>query len=341
MSLNIAELEQQLRDIWKGFSKSEQKEQAVTRARVMNLIVYTSNKDADPEISQALAEVSNESPGRMIVLIRDSELPPTVINGWVNALCHKAAGGRMQVCCEQIMIHAGERDASQWSSVVLPLIVPDLPVFLWWHDRPDSDPDLLNAVLEACDRLIIDSELLQNMSYIVDLMKTHGDWLAISDLNWAKLTPWRTAIAGFFDDPGCRPCFESLTHIEVECESPLKESRKAHLLLAWLASSLNWKWAERPNLQNSKQEYISVNLRCTQSDSDRLRKVRLIARDSEFVISIVPDASYLQSEFTIQEEKRGMQLIQLREQTLSAFLNKEVTILGHDRVYERAIQFLV
>jgi glucose-6-phosphate dehydrogenase assembly protein OpcA len=37
------------------------------------------------------------------------------------------------------MIHAGERDASLWSSVVLPLLVPDLPVFLWWLDRPDSD----------------------------------------------------------------------------------------------------------------------------------------------------------------------------------------------------------
>ncbi len=341
MSLKIAELEQQLRDIWKGFSKGEQKEQAVTRARVMNLIVYTSNKDADPEISQVLADVSNESPGRMIVLIRDSGLPPTVINGWVNALCHKAAGGRKQVCCEQIMIHAGERDSSQWSSVVLPLLVPDLPVFLWWHDRPDSDLDLMNAVLEACDHLIIDSELLQNLSFIAEVMKTHGDWLAISDLNWARLTPWRSALAGFYEHPDCRPYYEDLTQIEIECESPLQESRKALLLLGWLASSLNWRWAERPHLQNSKQQRISVSLRCNQSDSDRLRRVRLISRDAEFVVSVVPDASYLQAEITIQKEKRGTQLIKLPEQTLSAFLNKEVTILGHDRIYERAIQFLL
>ena len=340
MSLKIAELERQLRDIWKGFSKNEQLEQAVTRARVMNLIVYTSNKDADPEISQVLADVSNESPGRMIVLIRDSGLPASVINGWVNALCHKAAGGRKQVCCEQIMIHAGERDASQWSSVVLPLLVPDLPVFLWWHDRPDSDLDLLNAVLEACDRLIIDSALLRELSSIFELMKTHGDWLSISDLNWARLTPWRSAIAGFYEHPVCRPCFDELTHIEVECASPFQESRNALLLLGWLASSLNWKWAERPHLQNSKQQRITVTLHCSQSNSDQLRSVRLISRDSEFVVSVLPDALYLQSEITIQKEKRGTQLVKLPEQNLSAFLNKEVTILGHDRIYERAIQFL-
>jgi glucose-6-phosphate dehydrogenase assembly protein OpcA len=341
MSLKIAELEQQLRDIWKGFSKSDQMEHAVTRARVMNLIVYTSDKDADAEISQVLADVSNESPGRMIVLIRDSGLPATVMNGWVNALCHKAAGGRKQVCCEQIMIHAGERDASQWSSVVLPLLVPDLPAFLWWHDRPDSDLDLLNTVLEACDRLIIDSALLRDLSTVTDLMRTHGDWLAISDLNWARLTPWRTAIAGFFEDPGCRPCFDELTHIEVECESPLRESRKALLFLGWLASSLNWKWAEKPHLQNSKQMPISVNLQCSQGDSDRLRGVKLISHNSEFLISLMPDELYLRSNITIQKEKRGTQLVKLPEQTLSAFLNKELTILGHDRIYERAIQFFV
>jgi hypothetical protein len=101
MSLKIAELEQQLRDIWKGFSKSEKTEHAVTRARVMNLIAYTSDKDPDAEISQVLADVSNESPGRMIVLIRDSGLSASVINGWVNALCHKAAGGRKQVCASR------------------------------------------------------------------------------------------------------------------------------------------------------------------------------------------------------------------------------------------------
>ncbi|MCI0603643.1 glucose-6-phosphate dehydrogenase assembly protein OpcA [bacterium] len=341
MSLKIAELEQQLREIWKGFSKNEQLEQAITRARVMNLIVYTASKDADAEISQVLADVSYESPGRMIVLFRDAGLPASVMNGWVNALCHKASGGRKQVCCEQIMIHAGERDASQWSSVVLPLLVPDLPVFLWWHDRPDSDLDLLNAVLEACDRLIIDSALLQNLSTITDLMKNHGDWLAISDLNWSRLTPWRSAIAGFYEHSLCRPCFEELTQIEVECGSPFQESRKALLLVGWLASSLNLKWAEKPHLLNSRQERIAVNLHCGRSDSDQLQSVRLISRNSEFLVSAMPDVSYLQSQITIQKQNQGTQLIKLPEQDLSAFLNKEVTILGHDRIYERAIQFLV
>jgi glucose-6-phosphate dehydrogenase assembly protein OpcA len=160
-------------------------------------------------------------------------------------------------------------------------------------------------------------------------------------LNWARLTPWRTAIAGFFDDPACRPCFDALTQIDIECDSPLHESRKALLLIGWLASSLNWKWAEKPDLQNSKQMPISVNLNCRKRDIDQLRSVKLTSRDSEFLISLMPDELYLRSKITIQKEKRGTQLIKLPEQTLSAFLNKELTILGHDRIYERAIQFLV
>ncbi|MGH9857188.1 MAG: glucose-6-phosphate dehydrogenase assembly protein OpcA, partial [Acidobacteriota bacterium] len=191
MSLKVAEIEQQLRDIWKGFSEKAQKGQPVTRAQVMNLIVYTSDKNADQEITQVLADVSEDSPGRMIVLIRDAEIPGSELNSWVNALCHLSSGGRKQVCCEQIMIHAGERDPYQWSSIVLPLIMPDVSVFLWWKDHPEADLPLLNAILEVCDRLILDSSSCRNLKSIVGLMDAHGEWLAISDLNWARLTPWR------------------------------------------------------------------------------------------------------------------------------------------------------
>src|SRR6185503_18040748 len=111
-----------------GFSQHHS-DQAVTRDQVMNLIVYA-NGEKEQEVSQALADVAYESPGRMIVLLKQSG---SSMSSWVNALCHRSAGGRKQVCCEQIIIRGGDQIPLQWSSAALPLIVPDLPRFLWWH----------------------------------------------------------------------------------------------------------------------------------------------------------------------------------------------------------------
>src|ERR1041385_3477291 len=128
--MKVAEIESQLRDIWKGFSE-HQPEHAITRAQVMNLVVYSPAAESENEVTQVLSDVSNHSPGRMIVLLHHSE---KTMSAWVNALCHVSGGGRKQVCSEQIMIRGYKESALQWSSAVVPLIVPDLPVFLWWHE---------------------------------------------------------------------------------------------------------------------------------------------------------------------------------------------------------------
>jgi glucose-6-phosphate dehydrogenase assembly protein OpcA len=340
MSLKVAEIEQQLRDIWKGFAKDGQKEQAVTRAQVMNLIVYTSDKNADAEINQVLADVSEQSPGRMIVLFRDAEMPASELNSWVNALCHVSSGGRKQVCCEQIMIHAGPRDPHQWSSIVLPLVVRDVPVFLWWDDHPESDPPLLNAILEVCDRLILDSSPCRSLKSIVGLMETHGEWLGISDLNWARLTPWRYALAGFYDNPSFQNRLQEMKRIEIESESPFEGAGQADLLLGWLSSSLNWKW-KASGLETAEGNSIQVVTKHQTRSSDRLLRVKLLSSNAEYRVSVAQDSRYLQAEILSDSQQTGTHLVRVPSQSLSDLIAKEVSITGHDAVYERSIRSIV
>lgn len=340
MSFRVAEIEQQLREIWKGFSETGHKGDAVTRAQVMNLIAYSSSKDADAQISQILAGVSVENPGRMIVLIRDRELPESVINSWVNALCHIASGGRQQVCCEQIVIHAGERDPFRWSSVVLPLIVPDVPVFLWWNDPPHADLPLLNAILEATDRLILDSSLASDFNTIVELMQQHGEWLAISDLNWARLTPWRQAIAGFYDHLACGRRLQEIHRIEIVTESNSEQTGSASLLIGWFASGLGWKRAGKSGLHNAQQMPVAVNIDRRPGASDRLLEVNLLGPDAKYSVSLMEDSLHLQTRATIRNKDRGTQVVKLPDQTLSGLIRREVSILGRDEIYEKSLRFL-
>ena len=341
MILKVAEIEQQLREIWKGFSQDGQKGQAITRAQVMNLIVYTSGKKADSEISQVLADVSVDSPGRMIVLIQDTDFPRSALNSWVNALCHLSSGGRKQVCCEQIMIHSGDRDPFQWSSIVLPLIVPDVPVFLWWQDHPEADLPLLNAILEVCDRLVLDSSPCSSYKSLIDLMDTHGEWLAISDLNWARLTPWRHALAGFYDHPACGTRLGDIVRIEIDCESLFDAAGQAYLLLGWLASSLNWKWTGTLQLQSDTGNLIQIEMNRKSNSSDRLLAVNLRSANAEYKVSLTKDSLYLQTEIVIDQKGRGAQLVRVSPQSLSDLIGKEVSIPGHDAVYERSIRSIV
>jgi glucose-6-phosphate dehydrogenase assembly protein OpcA len=341
MSFKVAEIEQQLRDIWKGFSRNSQKAEAVTRAQVMNLIVYASEKNADAEVSQVLADVAEVSPGRMIVLIRDADLRGSNLNSWVNALCHLSSGGRKQVCCEQIMIHAGERDPHQWSSIVLPLIVPDVPVFLWWKENPDTNLPLLNAILEVCDRLILDSSSCRNLQTIIDLMESHGEWLAISDLNWARLTPWRQAVARFYDHPACGTNLGEVGRIEIESESPFAGAGQADLLLGWLASSLKWKWTPEHRLQTSAGKPIEIQAKHQISLNDRLLKVNFISAKAEYRVSFAQDSMYLQTEIIIDGVQHGTHLVRVSSQSLSDLIAMEVSIIGHDAVYERSIRSIV
>jgi glucose-6-phosphate dehydrogenase assembly protein OpcA len=334
--MKVAEIEKELRELWKNFSKGSNTEQPITRAQVMNLIVFSANKNADAEISQALAYVSTESPGRMIVLFRDQSLPVSEMNAWVNALCHRASGGRKQVCCEQIMIRAGGRDPLQWSSAVLPLLVPDLPVFLWWSDSLTSDQELLNTLAESSDRLIVDSMTRGSLSIVQQLMKQHSPWLAISDLNWARLTPWRLALANLYDQPECRPCLENITRMEIECTSPNRESAQTDLMRAWLAAGLKWKSLEA----NGKGEKVALSLQRNRGELELLQRVSLFSPSSEFTVTLADDHAYLRAETFIDGKARGSQLVRIASQTLAEFLRKELSIIGHDQIYESAVRFL-
>ena len=81
---------------------------------------------------------------------------PSGIEAEVSVACHPAGGGR-QVCTETIRVRlGGERAEVAWS-VVQPLLLPDLPVFLRWRDLPPFGRREFDGMLDVVDRLIVDS----------------------------------------------------------------------------------------------------------------------------------------------------------------------------------------
>ena len=156
-SVNVATIEQQLDELWAGMTQmSDPDQQVVMRACVLNLVVCASDQEGLGEISEIMARVSDEHPGRFIVILLKEETQ-SPIDAIVTAQCHPAEKGRKQICCEQIGITAGREHMNHLSSFVRPLLIHDLPVFLWWRDVPDLKGSLFTELVETSDRVIIDS----------------------------------------------------------------------------------------------------------------------------------------------------------------------------------------
>src|SRR5205823_12368592 len=68
-----------------------------------------------------------------------------------------AAGHGRQICTETIRLRLRGSRVQAPASVVEPLLLPDLPVFLRWRGLPPFGEQHFEQLLDTVDRLIVDS----------------------------------------------------------------------------------------------------------------------------------------------------------------------------------------
>lgn len=187
---------------------------------VMTLVIVSKPDDAE-ESMKAARRASSEHPARVLgVVLGDARGSGNVGaqvgmgDGW---------GG------ETALIRLNGEVVKHADSVVLPLLLPDSPVAIWWPADPPRDPakDSLGALAQ---RRITDAAAA-----------TSGKTQAISaqckvyapgntDLAWTRITPWRALLAASLDQHQPR-----VRGAEVVSE---RISPSADLLAAWLADRL-------------------------------------------------------------------------------------------------------
>ena len=360
--MDVAAIEDQLSELWdrKTEASSELQQDTVTRACVLNLVICTASQERTREISQIVSGITNEHPGRVILIEYQPEAPHVGLEVDTTIYCHLSAGGRQQICCEQIRIRSAGEGIQQVASLVNPLLVSDLPVFLWWTDRFDLDSRLLAKMLKAADHLIFDSTNWSSphggMANLAVFFEQRPG-VAVSDLNWARLTPWRRLISGFFDCPAYRPYLDQLEHLEIHCGSADGDNRpvssQAWLLAGWLASRLKWKvhsklhWVDADTClwswQSRKQKVTVQIKRGSEPDSDGLQSVHLGATgepSAQFSVSLASDKIHLKSSATLSGSEPVEGMLRLDETGEEELVTKELLILGHDRIYAQGLRYL-
>lgn len=212
---------------------------AEARASTLNLVAVARTSEEERRVSHTLERMSVHHPSRTLILLAQEQHTVPKLEATVSAFTDMSAG--RLVANEQVLLHAHGAVAEHLASVVAPLLVPDLPVMLWWPGRPQLEGRLFNELADLCDRLIIDSndgiDPGQEFSRLLHVARRRTAQIAVGDFNWARLLPWRQVAAQFFDPPTVRQQLRSIDMVEAWSGGSGSDAQ-ARLITGWLQSRL-------------------------------------------------------------------------------------------------------
>ncbi|MHB9862644.1 glucose-6-phosphate dehydrogenase assembly protein OpcA [Streptomyces sp. YIM S03343] len=193
---------------------------------VLTLVIVTDEENAYDAL-KAANDASREHPSRTLVVIkRVSRSPRDRTHSRIDAEVRVGADAGTG---ETVVLRLHGEVADHADSVVLPLLLPDAPVVVWWPVNAPLDPakDPLGALAQ---RRVTDTyaaeQPVRELGARADTY-TPGD----TDLSWTRITPWRSMLAAALDQVVCE-----VEGVEVEGE---EFNPSCELLAMWLGLRLD------------------------------------------------------------------------------------------------------
>jgi glucose-6-phosphate dehydrogenase assembly protein OpcA len=147
-----------------------------------------------------LAGMAERHPSRGILLLPRPEDPEDRLDGEVDLRCFVRGGEDQEVCSEVITLRLCGRRATAPASIVQPLLVSDLPVFLRWRGECPWGAAELEELVDVADRLIVDSGEWSDAESTYERLVEVFDRVVVSDIAWARTEAWRLAVASLWPD---------------------------------------------------------------------------------------------------------------------------------------------
>jgi glucose-6-phosphate dehydrogenase assembly protein OpcA len=187
---------------------------------VMTLVIVTDEGDHYDALRAAL-DAAREHPSRVLVVILRKSKTKARLDAEVRFLGDSGPG-------ETVVMRLHGELSDHAESVLVPLLLPDAPVVVWWPgaspEQPARDP-----VGSLAQRRVTDSAAAQD-PHAELVRRSAGYAPGDTDLAWTRITQWRTLLAAAFDQP-----FQSVSGGAVASEAG---SPSAELLATWLSSRL-------------------------------------------------------------------------------------------------------
>jgi glucose-6-phosphate dehydrogenase assembly protein OpcA len=172
-----------------------------------------------------LAGLAERHPSRSIVLVPDAGAGDA-LEASVEVETFPAGEGR-QIAVETIRLRLCGSRAAAPASIVQPLLLPDLPVFLRWRGLPPFGETQFEQLVDVVDRLIVDSTEWPGLPEPYARFAEVFDRVVVSDIAWARTSRWRPQLASLW------PGIGGVKRIKVT-----GTRAQACLLAGWLRSRL-------------------------------------------------------------------------------------------------------
>ncbi|MET8581750.1 glucose-6-phosphate dehydrogenase assembly protein OpcA [Streptomyces collinus] len=270
---------------------------------VLTLVIVTDEENAYDAL-KAANDASREHPSRTLVVIkRVSRSPRDRTSSRLDAEVRVGADAGTG---ETVVLRLYGEVSDHADSVVLPLLLPDAPVVVWWPVNAPLDPaeDPLGALAQ---RRVTDTYTAEEP--VRELSARAGTYQpGDTDLSWTRITPWRSMLAAALDQVVCE-----VEAVEVEGE---EFNPSCELLAMWLADRLD------------------VPVRRSLSSGPGLTAVRMTTSGGPIVLDRA-DGSLA----TLAIDGQPARAVALKRRDTAELIAEELRRLDPDDTYASALRF--
>jgi glucose-6-phosphate dehydrogenase assembly protein OpcA len=199
-------------------------EAPVLRASTMTHLVWAPPRWL-PRAHATLAGLQESHPARTIFLVPEPARAKGVT--FEVSLHAVQVDGAREASAEVIELHLGGAAVSQPASLVLPLLISDLPVFCRWRGEPAWGTSQLAQLVEITDRFVVNSSEWPGVPKQYPLLAGLFHRTAVSDIAFSRTLQWRARLAELW------PGIKTIERLRVE--GPHADSL---LVAGWLRSRL-------------------------------------------------------------------------------------------------------
>lgn len=336
--LPLAKVEQTLR---RHYQELTGQRQVGSRTRVANLVAVAGDPEAGRAALDLVQGLHGRNPSRSIVLVKAPQGTPAGVRAFARVVHQPGTRRRPRRVFDEVVVEAAI-PSEHLAAVVLPLLLPEIPVFTWWLETPPFGHPELTELLAVTDRLIVDSARFADpFADLAGLTRGLPSFPPTTDCGWGRLTPWRQALATVFDCQPLRPAIDQITGVTVTAGAPAA----GLLLIGWLASRLGWTLEEGPDAAHTARYVTPRGTRvaaelATAARAPALQRVHVTARTGdgpEATIGVDPVGDHLVATVTAAGRPVHPPCVAEGPLTRTEALQAELATFGRDRIYEQAL----
>jgi glucose-6-phosphate dehydrogenase assembly protein OpcA len=169
------------------------------RTSVMTHIAWVPERWVEA-VHGVMSELGERHPSRVILLFPRPDEPRDELDADVDLRCFMRQGEQKVVCSEVVALALCGSRAHAPASIVQPLLVSDLPVFLRWRGELSFGSPELEQLVALADRLVVDSREWADPAATASQLAGRLDDVAVSDIAWTRTQPWREGVASLWPD---------------------------------------------------------------------------------------------------------------------------------------------